>query len=164
MPNKLIPYLAPLAAGAGVGGITFWKEFRYTAREKATGYFDFLGNERDSKFNYLTLGAGMYLSQSPIKIVLSTAAFVAIMMYRGERPALDEYHAWISAVAISDMNWLGVVPQLAQIFVGDYLSFKDKNGGQKYMDIVKADKNIDQIIATIGLAVVFSGLKFLKLT
>ena len=162
MPNKLIPYLAPLAAGAGVGGITFFKEFRYSDRQKAQGKFDFLGNETDSKLNYLTLGAGLFLSKRPLQILLAAVAFIGIMMYRGERIGLDEYHAWISAIAITDMNWVGVVPQIAQIFVGDYISFKDKNGGQKYMDVIKADKNVDQLIATVGLSVVFGTLKYFK--
>ena len=164
MTNKLIPYLAPLAAGAGVGGITFFKEFRYSDRQKAQGYFDFLGNETDSKFNYVTLGAGLFLSKRPLQVLLAAVAFIGIMMYRGERIGLDEYHAWISAIAITDMNWVGVLPQIAQIFVGDYVSFRNDRGMQRtYMEVLQQPKNVDQLIATVGLSVVFGTLKYFKI-
>ena len=68
MKLDLVKYITPLVAGAGISAVTFGHELRNSALpNNARDKFDFLGgNDNESKFTYLSIGAGLWLSDRTI--------------------------------------------------------------------------------------------------
>ena len=163
MKLDLVKYITPLVAGAGISAVTFGHELRKSGLpNNARDKFDFLGgNDNESKFTYLSIGAGLWLSDRTIELIVAIVGFIAVQMYRQKRFTTYDWLNWVTGWNVGTMNWWGVAPQAVQILALDYLSFKD--GGETYMDIVKADKNVDALIHSAGLGVIFGILNHFKL-